>query len=93
MVRVIRICAVCGMGPSAVFRTRLKEALDAQEVEYSLDDIAAEAAGGEEADLIFTSDELSGLSSERARVIAIQNFTNRSEVRDKVSVAVAEMRG
>lgn len=94
MVDVIRILAVCGtgIGTSAIMRGRLQEALDAQGVSYELGVVEANAAAGQEADLIFTSDELTDrLVNGRARVIAIQNFTSRSEVLYKVSGALSEI--
>ena len=93
---MIKIFAVCGMGlgTSTILKSRLKEALDAQDVDYSLDVIDASAAAGQDADLIFTSDELADrLRNKNAQVVVIRNFTSRSEVRDKVSEAVAGMRG
>ena len=93
---MIRIFAVCGMGlgTSTILKSRVKDVLDAQDVDYSLDVIDASTAAGQEADLIFTSNELADrLRNRHARVIVIQNFTNRSEVREKVSGAVAGMRG
>lgn len=92
---MIKIFAVCGMGlgTSTILKSRLKEALDAQDVDYSLDVIDASAAAGQDADLIFTSDELADrLRNKNAQVVVIRNFTSRSEVRDKVSEAVAGMR-
>lgn len=94
MVSVIRIFAVCGMGfgTSAIMRGRLQEALDAQGVSYELGVIDAGAAVGQDADLIFTSAELTDrLRNGSARVVAIQNFTSCSEVREKVSGALSEM--
>lgn len=93
---MIKVFAVCGMGlgTSTILKSRLKEALDAQDVDYSLDVIDASAAAGQDADLIFTSDELADrLRNKNAQVVVIQNFTSRSEVREKVSGAVAGMRG
>ncbi len=93
---MIKIFAVCGMGlgTSTILKSRLKEALDAQDVDYSLDVIDASAAAGQDADLIFTSDDLADrLRNKNAQVVVIRNFTSRSEVREKVSDAVAGMRG
>lgn len=95
MVGVIRIFAVCGMGfgTSDILRGRLREALDAQGVSYDLGVVDASAAAGQEADLIFTTAELTDrLRNGAARVVAIQNFTSRSEVREKVVRALSEMR-
>ena len=93
---MIKIFAVCGMGlgTSTILKSRLKEALDAQDVDYSLDVIDASAAAGQDADLIFTSDELADrLRNKNAHVVVIKNFTSRSEIREKVSEAVAGMGG
>lgn len=93
---MIKIFAVCGMGlgTSTILKSRLKEALDAQDVDYSLDVIDASAAAGQDADLIFTSDELADrLRNKNAQVVVIRNFTSRSEIREKVSEAVAGMGG
>lgn len=93
---MIKVFAVCGMGlgTSIILKTRLKEALDKHDVDYSLDVIDASSAAGQDADLIFTSDELADrLRNKKAKVVVIQNFTNRSEVREKVTEALSEMNG
>lgn len=93
MVVVIRIRAVCGMGFGIgdVLRGRIQEALDAQGIRYDLE-VVDESAAGWDADLVFTTAELTGrLPGESARVVAIQNFTNRAEVREKVTRALSEM--
>lgn len=93
MIAVIRIRAVCGMGLGIgdALRGRIQEALDAQGARYDLEVVDANASGWE-ADLVFTTDELADLMPGRdARVVAIQNFTNRSEVREKVAEALSEI--
>jgi ascorbate PTS system EIIB component len=88
---VIRVLAVCGMGlgTSAILKSRLRSALDATGVEYQLDVTDASAAAGERADLIFTSDELAeGLSRHTAKVVVINNFTDREEINRKAAEAV-----
>jgi ascorbate PTS system EIIB component len=91
---VIRVLAVCGMGlgTSAILKSRLRTALDATGVDYALDVTDASAAVGSQADLIFTSDELAGgLSKHSARVIVINNFTDREEINRKAAEAVADL--
>lgn len=91
---MIRILAVCGtgIGTSAIMRGRLQEALDVQGVSYELEVVEASAAADLDADLIFTSDELTDrLVSSSARIVALRNFTSRSEVLQKVSTALSEM--
>lgn len=91
---MIRVLAVCGMGlgTSAILKSRLRGALDATGVDYSLDVTDASAAVGAQADLIFTSDELADkLSKHPAKVVVINNFTNREEINAKAAQAVAEM--
>lgn len=90
---VIRICAVCGtgFGIGDALRWRIQEALDAQGVSYDLE-VADESSAGWDADLVFTTAELTDrLPDGNARMVAIQNFTNRAEVREKVSGALSEM--
>lgn len=93
---VIRVLAVCGMGlgTSVILKSRLKEALDAAGVEYTLDVVDAGAARGQDADIIFTSDELADrVRREGARVVVVRNFTSRDEVGEKVRAALAELEG
>lgn len=93
-VGMIRVCAVCGMGSGVgeALRGRMQEALDSQGVRYELKLLSANEAADHETDLVFITDELVGrLSDERAPVIAIQNFTNRSEVREKVAGAIGRL--
>lgn len=93
---MLKIFAVCGMGlgTSVILKSRLKEALDNQGVEYSLDVTDAGTASGQDADLIFTSDELaSQIRSRNAQVVIVNNFTDRGEIREKVQAALAEFDG
>ncbi len=93
---MLNVFAVCGMGlgTSVILKSRLKEALDKQGVEYSLDVTDASAASGQQADLIFTSDELAPkIRNKNAKIVVINNFTNRQEIGDKVEAAVAELGG
>jgi ascorbate PTS system EIIB component len=92
---VIRVLAVCGMGlgTSAILKSRLRSALDATGVEYQLEVTDASAAAGEQADLIFTSDEISGgLQRHSAKVITINNFTDREEINRKAAEAVEDIK-
>jgi ascorbate PTS system EIIB component len=89
---VIRIFAVCGMGlgTSAILKSRLREALDATGIEYQLDVTDASAVTGERADLIFTSNELAErMDRLPAKVVVIDNFMDREEIRRKAADAVA----
>lgn len=91
---MLRVFAVCGMGlgTSVILKSRIKEALDDQEMDYILDVADASTASGQEADLIFTSDELAHkIRNKNARIIIIKNFTDRSEIREKVGTAVGEL--
>lgn len=91
---MIRVLAVCGMGlgTSAILKSRLRGALDATGVDYQLDVTDASAAAGAQADLIFTSDELADrLSKHSAKVVVINNFTDRTEINQKAADAVAEL--
>lgn len=93
MIAVIRIRAVCGMGFGIgdALRGRIQEALDAQGVRYDLE-VVDESAVEWDADLVFTTAELTDrLPDDSVRVVAIQNFTNRAEVREKVAGALSEM--
>ena len=89
---MIRIFAVCGMGlgTSAILKSRLREALDATGIEYQLDVTDASAVAGERADLIFTSNELAErMDRLPAKVVVIDNFMDREEIRRKAADAVA----
>jgi ascorbate PTS system EIIB component len=89
---MIRIFAVCGMGlgTSAILKSRLREALDATGVDYQLNVTDASAVAGERADLIFTSNELAErMDKLSAKVVVIDNFMDREEIRRKVTDAVA----
>lgn len=91
---MIKVLAVCGMGlgTSAILKSRLRAALDATGVEYSIDVTDGSAASGMQADLIFTSDELADkLSKHSAKVVVINNFTDRQEINQKAAEAVAEL--
>lgn len=91
---MLKVFAVCGMGlgTSAILKSRLKEALNGQGVDYSLDVADASTASGQDADLIFTSDELAQkIRNKNAKIVIIKNFTSRSEVREKVEAAVTEL--
>lgn len=93
---MIKIFAVCGMGlgTSTILKSRLKQALDKQGVEYSLEVTDASAASGQQADLIFTSDELAQkIRNKDAKVVVIDNFTDRKEISRKAEDAVAEIQG
>lgn len=93
---MLKIFAVCGMGlgTSVILKSRLKEALDAQGVDYALDVTDASAASGQDADIIFTSDELAPkIRNRSAKIVIIANFTDRSEIREKAERAVAELGG
>jgi PTS system ascorbate-specific IIB component len=91
---MLKVFAVCGMGlgTSVILKSRLKEALDKHGVEYSLDVTDASSASGQQADLIFTSDELaSKINDKNAKITVINSFTNRSEIQEKVDAALAEL--
>lgn len=91
---MIKVFAVCGMGlgTSVILKSRLKEALDKEDVDYQLDVTDAGAASGSGADLIFTSDELAGnIKAGDAKIIIIDNFTDREEVGRKVAEAVEDI--
>ena len=77
-----------------ILKSRLKEALNAQGVDHILDVTDASAASGQDADLIFTSDELAPkIRNKKAKIVIINNFTDRTEIRRKVEQAVAELGG
>ena len=91
---MIRIFAVCGMGlgTSAILKSRLRTALDATGVEYQLDVTDASAVSGQQADLIFTSNELAErMGKLPAKVVVIDNFMDREEIRRKAAEAVASL--
>lgn len=91
---MIRILAVCGMGlgTSVILKSRLKQALDEQGADYSLDVVDAGSASGSQADVIFTSDELAGsIRAGDTKVVIIDNFTDRAEVKEKVAGVLADM--
>lgn len=91
---MIRVFAVCGMGlgTSVILKSRLKEALEEVGVDYQLDVTDAGAASGSQADLIFTSEELvDQIRARGAKVVVIENFMDRGEIRQKVADAVADM--
>jgi ascorbate PTS system EIIB component len=91
---MIKVLAVCGMGlgTSAILKSRLRGALDATGVDYSIEVTDGSAAAGMQADLIFTSDELADkLSKHSAKVVVINNFTDREEIGRKAAEAVAEL--
>lgn len=93
---MIKVFAVCGMGlgTSTILKSRLKRALDNQGIEYSLDVTDASAASGQQADIIFTSDELAQkIRNKDAKVVIINNFTDREEINQKAEAAVAELGG
>lgn len=93
---MIKVFAVCGMGlgTSTILKSRLKQALDSQGVDYSLDVTDASAASGQQADIIFTSDELSEkIRNKNAKIVIINNFTDRKEIAEKAESAVAELDG
>lgn len=92
----LKVFAVCGMGlgTSNILKSRLKEALNNQGVDHSLEVTDASTANGQSADLIFTSDELAGdIKNKDAKVVVINNFTDRKEIGKKVEEAVAEVGG
>lgn len=91
---MIKVFAVCGMGlgTSTILKSRLKQALDTQGVEYSLDVTDASAVSGQQADLIFTSDELAQkIRNKNAKIVVINNFTDRKEIAQKAETAVADL--
>lgn len=91
---MIKVFAVCGMGlgTSVILKSRLKEALEEMGVDYQLDVTDASAASGSQADLIFTSDELADrIKAPGAKVVIIDNFTDRGEIKKKVTEAVEGM--
>lgn len=91
---MIKVLAVCGMGlgTSVILKSRLKEALDEQGVDYDLDITDAGAASGGNADVIFTSDELADrIKAGSSKIVVIDNFTDREEIKKKVAETVAEL--
>ena len=91
---MLKVFAVCGMGlgTSNILKSRLKEALNKQGVDHSVEVSDASAVAGQEADLIFTSEELGEkIRNKKAKVIIINNFTDRKEIGAKVETAVAEI--
>lgn len=91
---MIRIFAVCGMGlgTSAILKSRLRTALDATGIEYQLDVTDASAVSGQQADLIFTSNELAErMGKLPAKVVVIDNFMDRDEISRKATEAVASL--
>jgi PTS system ascorbate-specific IIB component len=91
---VIKILAVCGMGlgTSVILKSRLKEALDKRGADYSLDVVDAGAASGSQADVIFTSDELADrIKAGDTKIVIVDNFTDRNEVKEKVDQVLDEM--
>lgn len=92
---MIKIYAVCGMGlgTSAILKSRLRSALNATGVDYSLDVTDASAAAGLQADVIFTSAELAEkLQKSATKVVVINNFVDREEIKAKVEEVVAELK-
>ncbi|CAN5364835.1 PTS sugar transporter subunit IIB [soil metagenome] len=93
---MLKVLAVCGMGlgTSAILKSRLREALNGEGVDYDLDVTDASAANGQSADLIFTSGELADrIRNKSAKVVVIRNFTDREEIAQKVGAAVADLEG
>lgn len=93
---MLKVFAVCGMGlgTSNILKSRLKEALNNQGVDHSLEVTDASAANGQDADIIFTSDELADkINNKNAEVVVIKNFTDRNEINGKVEEAVAKVEG
>jgi PTS system ascorbate-specific IIB component len=91
---MLKVFAVCGMGlgTSNILKSRLKEALNKQGVDHSLEVTDASAVAGQDADIIFTSDELAEeIRNKKAKVVVIKNFTDRKEIGEKVEAAVAEI--
>lgn len=91
---MIRVFAACGMGvgTSTILKTRLRSALDATGVEYTLDVTDVGAAKSQQADIIFTSAEFAeDLQGLPARIVIINNFMDREEVRSKVEEVVASI--
>jgi PTS system ascorbate-specific IIB component len=91
---VIKVFAVCGMGlgTSVILKSRLKEALEKEGVDYQLDVTDAGSASGSGADLIFTSDELADrIKDPKAKIVIIDNFTDREEVGRKVAEALKDL--
>jgi ascorbate PTS system EIIB component len=91
---MIKVFAVCGMGlgTSAILKSRLRAALDATGVDYTLDVTDASAARGLQADVIFTSAELAdGLKQAAGKVVVINSFIDRQEIKTKVEEVVAEL--
>ena len=91
---MIKVYAVCGMGlgPSAILKSRLRAALDETGVDYTLDVTDASAARGLRADVIFTSAELAdGLKEAAGKVVVINSFIDRKEIKAKVEEVVAEL--
>ena len=92
---MIKVYAVCGMGlgTSAILKSRLRSAFDATGVDYSLDVTDASAAAGLKADVIFTSAELAEkLEKSAGKVVVINNFVDREEIKAKVEEVVAELK-
>lgn len=93
---MLKVFAVCGMGlgTSTILKSRLKKALDDQGVEYSLEVTDASSASGQQADIIFTSDELAEkIRNKDAKIVIINNFTDRQEIAEKARSAVADLEG
>jgi PTS system ascorbate-specific IIB component len=81
-----------GLGTSAILKSRLRTALDATGIEYQLDVTDASAVSGQQADLIFTSNELAErMGKLPAKVVVIDNFMDRDEISRKATEAVASL--
>lgn len=91
---MIRVFAVCGMGlgTSAILKSRLRTALEATGVDYTLDVADKSTAAGQQADVIFTSAELAeDLKKLPAKIVVINNFMDREEINDKVVETVSSL--
>lgn len=91
---MIRVFAVCGMGlgTSAILKSRLRTALEATGVDYTLDVADKSTAAGQQADVIFTSAELAeDLKKLSAKIVVINNFMDREEINDKVVETVSSL--
>jgi len=83
----LKILTVCGfgVGTSLLLKMNVQEVLKKLDIEADIEHVDLTLADSSDADLIFTSKELSGqLSNIDREIIVIDNFMDLNEISDKL---------
>ena len=90
-VTILTVCGV-GSGSSLILRMWVEDVLEELNLRYKVSAGQASEGRGSNADIVMCSNEfLSVVQGAKAEVVAIKNFTDKSELREKLVPALAKL--